>query len=83
VAKKPTKKQKQEPRKSKCTKKFKPLLSLTMESEDDATCIYCKKPYTSSKSGEPLIKCCVCAEWAHELCADSENTVPYICDFCR
>jgi len=51
VAKKPTKKQ--EPRKSKCTKKFKPRLSITMGSEDDATCIYCKEPYSSSKSCEP------------------------------
>ena len=54
-----------------------------MESEDDTTCLYCKEPYTLSKSGEPWIKCCGCAEWAHELCADSENTIAYICDFCR
>ncbi|CAI6367059.1 unnamed protein product [Macrosiphum euphorbiae] len=83
VAKKLPKKQKQEPRKSKITKTFKPVLSISMESEDDTTCLYCKEPYTLSKSGEPWIKCCGCAEWAHELCADSENTIAYICDFCR
>jgi len=82
VTKKPTKKKKQEPKRSKCPKKFKPVLSI-MESEDDTTCIICKEPYTLSKSGEPWIKCCGCAQWAHELCADSENTLAYICDFCR
>lgn len=64
-------------------KKIKPGLNIIMGSEDDATCLYCKEPYTSSKSGEPWIRCCGCAQWAHELCAGSENTVTYICEYCR
>ncbi|PSN38553.1 hypothetical protein C0J52_14817 [Blattella germanica] len=39
------------------------------DSDNDANCPLCGKPYSADKMGEKWIKCTKCFEWCHEMCS--------------
>ena len=55
------------------------------EDDDNATCMYCNKLYSNSKSEEGWIKCHKCSDWAHEQCAgiEPDDDEVFTCDFCH
>lgn len=50
--------------------------------EEDAICIFCGNSFSKDVRGELWIKCLMCEEWSHSLCAGCESDT-YICDFCK
>lgn len=52
------------------------------DSEDDAECSICGKPYSSDKMGEKWIQCTKCFKWCHELCSSDNDRQMFICDIC-
>lgn len=72
--------------KKKVTKslKFTEKSKKSKENIEDAPCAFCGELFSQSKPKERWIRCMVCQQWAHTLCAgvlDRSNT--FICDLCK
>lgn len=53
------------------------------EGDDDAACIYCNELFSNSRPKEHWVKCQLCSNWCHTLCAGIPAKMKqFICELC-
>lgn len=53
------------------------------EEEEDPACIYCNELFSQSRPKEHWVKCLLCSNWCHTLCADIPNrNKQFTCELC-
>ena len=67
--------------KSKETKKKTSSLTQVPDEDENCRCLYCQELYCESI--DAWIKCRVCHQWAHDLCAGKEDgSIDFVCEIC-
>ncbi len=50
--------------------------------DPNAVCIFYYESHSSNRPGEEWVQCCMCENWIHTACMDSETDF-YACDYCK